>query len=75
MKHHFKNINKHDVAKVLVGFSASEIISHLVLGVSGFFAKLQMLGLPVSPSLNTVVVVIWSIIFACSTHFAWFKKK
>ncbi len=75
MKHHLKHINKHDIAKVLVGFSASEIISHLVLGVSGFFAKLQALGLPVSPSLNIVMLVIWAVVGVGSAHYAWFKKK
>jgi len=74
MKRHLKRINKHDAAKVLVGFSASEIISHLVLGASGLFTQLQAFGLPVPASFNMIALIFWAIVFAGSIHFAWFKK-
>lgn len=74
LKRHLKQVNKHDVAKVLVGFSASELISHFVLGMSGLFTQLQTLGLPVSSSSNMIILIFWAIVFVVSVHFAWFKK-
>lgn len=76
MKHFLKHIQKHDLAKVLAGFSASEIFSHIVGASSGFFTKLQtFVVVPASSSMNTIMLVVWIVIFVGSVHYAWLRKK
>lgn len=67
-------INWKEVAKFVSGLTAWEAIVHASLGLSGVL-PLTLFGITISPTINTVQIIIPAVVSVMFAYYAWFNKQ
>lgn len=65
---------KKEVAKFFCGLTAWEAVVHLSLGLSGNL-PLAIFGITITPTINTVQIIIPAVISVLLGYYAWGKSR
>ena len=63
-----------EIAKVAVGVSGHEVLSHALLSGSGLL-PLKVFGITVTPGYNSIIIIVWTLVTVALVYYAWFKKS
>lgn len=63
-----------EFAKFLSGMAVMQVLIHGALALSGDL-PLTMLGITYTPQLNSVAVVVWTIIAIFLAYYAWRRRR
>lgn len=63
-----------EIAKFFAGVMAWEAIGHIVFGLSGIL-PITLLGITITPKLNTIQIIIPALLSVLLAYFGWFKKS
>ncbi|MFH0949134.1 MAG: hypothetical protein V1802_01455 [Candidatus Aenigmatarchaeota archaeon] len=66
-------VNWKEVAKFASGLTAWEAIAHASLGLNGVL-PLTLFGITITPTINTVQIIIPAVVSITLAYYAWFKK-
>lgn len=61
-----------EIAKFFSGVAANQVLTHGVMAASG--TRFAVFGINYTPELNTIAVVLWSVILAALVYFAWVRR-
>lgn len=62
-----------EFAKFFAGVTAWEAIGHIFFGLSGIL-PITILGITLTPELNTFQIIVPALVSMVLIYFAWFKK-
>lgn len=63
-----------EVTKFLAGVAAEETTIHWALGFSDVL-PLKIVGVTITPTLNTIAMVAWPIVAALLIYYAWVRRS
>ena len=66
-------VDRKELAKFASGITAWEAIVHLALGLSNVL-PLTLFGITITPSMNTIQIIVPGAVSIILAHYAWFKK-
>jgi len=66
-------VNWKEVAKFFSGFAAFETVGHLTFALSGMI-PMPWFGFTLTPTINTITIIISAIISFALAYYAWIKK-
>ncbi len=67
-------MNWKDCAKFMSGASFVALLVRVMIALSGKL-PLHIFGMTMTTMMNSACIVLWAVVFAVSTYYAWMKKE